>query len=266
MAMRRAGLVASSVVRTLIDELTPGQTTLEINDRARGLIEEAGAEGLFRGYVHSDAPPFPGDLCISVNEGVVHGVPSDRPLECGDLVSLDCGLRLDGWCADHAVSAVVGGRDANPEADRLIVAALGVLRVGIERMVIGARWSSVGRAMEDAAEATGFGIVTEYVGHGIGRDLHEAPKAPCYWSGYAGGDFELPEGLVLAVEPILTMSRGRGSTVPGKWPGWRTGVVVVSGDGWTVRTKDGSLAAHVEHTVAVTEGGPRVLTAPENRD
>ncbi|MEM1423747.1 MAG: M24 family metallopeptidase, partial [Planctomycetota bacterium] len=111
-------------------------------------------------------------------------------------------------------------------------------------------------------EATGFGIVTEYVGHGIGRDLHESPKAPCYWSGYTGTDFVLTEGLVLAVEPILTMSRGDAPTERGQLPGWRTRVRVDDRDGWTVRTSDGSLACHVEHTVAITSAGASVLTGP----
>ncbi len=261
-AMRRAGLVASSVVRALLESLEPGLTTRGLNARGRTLIEDAGARGLFRGYSQNDAPPFDGDFCISVNNEVVHGVPTDRELERGDLVSLDCGLSLDGWCADHASSAVVGGHDANPAAARLIDAGRAVLQTGISLMKPGVRWSGVGRAMEEAADRTGFGIVTEYVGHGIGRSLHEPPKAPSYWSGYAGTDFTLTEGLVLAVEPILTMSRGATKSVRGELPGWRGGVRVDRSDGWTVRTTDGSLACHMEHTVAVTASGPVVLTAP----
>lgn len=258
--MRRAGRVACSIVTPLLESIAPGETTQQVNNRGRAMIEDAGASGLFRGYVNGNAPPFGGDFCISVNDEVVHGLPGERTIRNGDLVSLDCGLTLDGWCADHASSIVVGGAAANPAADRLIEASRGVLRAGIEAMRVGMYWSTVGRVMEEAAEATGFGIVTEYVGHGIGRELHEAPKAPCYWSGYAGTDFVLTEGLVLAIEPILTMSRGAGATERGQLPGWRTRVRVDDADGWTVRTSDGSLACHVEHTVAMTAGGASVLT------
>ncbi|GAB4548612.1 MAG: type I methionyl aminopeptidase [Phycisphaerales bacterium] len=260
-AMRRAGDAVARIVRTLLADVSPGVTTRELNDRGRELIEQEGAEGLFRGYVNGDAPPFQGDFCISINDEVVHGLPGDRALRNGDLLSLDCGLRLEGWCADHASSVVVGGEQANPAAKRLIDAGWHVLEAGLGAMRPGVRWSTVGRVMEEAAEATGFGIVTEFVGHGIGRELHEAPKAPCYWTGYAGQDFTLTEGLVLAVEPILTMSRGADSGRPGELPGWRTRVRVDPSDGWTVRTTDGSLACHVEHTVAVTGAGADVLTS-----
>lgn len=260
--MASAGALASRVVRAVLDHAEPGVTTQGLSDLARRLIDEGDAIGLFRGYSQGEAPPFPGDLCVSVNDEIVHGVPSGRVLERGDLLSVDCGLRLDGWCADHASSVVVGGDDANPVAARLIAAAWGVLDRAITEMTQGSRWSTVARAMEEATEATGFGLVTDFVGHGIGTELHEAPKAPCYWSGTTCPDFTLTPGLVLAVEPLLTVSRGGapGSGASGL-PAWRTGVRTDEQDAWTVRTADGSLACHVEHTVAITDSGPRVLTA-----
>lgn len=259
--MALSGAIAARTLQAILDRATPGTTTADLDDYARSAFAEAGAEGLFCGYAQRDSPPFPADIITSVNSTVVHGVPSaEVVLRAGDLLTVDIGMRVGEWCADHARSVVVGGGDANPGAAALVRATRGILRQAIEAIRPGLRWSSIARLLEESTHATGFGLVTDFVGHGIGRDLHEPPKVPCYWSGYRGPDFILREGMVLAIEPILTQGKGDWDDAQGELPGWRT-LITTESDGWTVRTMDGSLAAHEEHTVAVTAAGAWVLTA-----
>jgi methionyl aminopeptidase len=275
--MARAGTVARQALNTAADALRAGITTQALDDAARAVMLSAGAEPVFSGYVQGASPPFPASTCISVNEEVVHGIPGARVLLPGDLVTIDVGVRLDGWCADSAVSVVVPllpehatnemARRRAESAARLVEATRALLQYAIQLMQPGVMWSQIARALELAADQSGFGIVTEYIGHGIGRKLHESPRVPAYWTGFQGEDFRLEEGMTLAVEPMLTSRRGSGLGIGGSptvgtdgLPAWRTRIRDL-GDGWTVVTRDGSLACHEEHVVAVVAGGTRILTA-----
>ncbi|MEO1129563.1 MAG: type I methionyl aminopeptidase [Planctomycetota bacterium] len=255
-----AGRVVARALDAAERACAPGVTTLQINEAVADVLRDAGAESLFRGYIQKDAPPFAGEACLSINDGVVHGVPGTRVIAPGDLVTIDVGARCSGWCADAARSVLVPGGPDDDVASRLIEATRTILEHGAASMVPGRRWSEIGLELEAMAHETGCGIVTEYVGHGIGRDLHEAPKAPAYWSGFVGPDFLLEPGLVLAIEPILTSRPGEAVGPPGGGlPAWRTPVRGLD-DGWTVVTADGCLACHEEHVVAVAPGGGRILT------
>ncbi|WP_017598020.1 type I methionyl aminopeptidase [Nocardiopsis lucentensis] len=244
--MREAGRVVARALAAARAVAAPGRTGLELDRAAADVIAASGAEPLFRGYHPSWAPtPFPGVVCLSVNDEIVHGVPTGRALQDGDLVSVDCGARLDGWSADAAVSFLVG--EAPDPADvRLIADAEAALARGIAAARPGARMGDVGHAISARARAAGYGLTADHCGHGIGRVMHEAPDVPN--EGRPGRGVVLRPGLVIAIEPQLV----RGGT----------DAYVHADDGWTVRTADGSRAAHVEHTVAVTEEGPVVLTVP----
>lgn len=269
-AMARAGAAASVALLSALEAVVAGATTGDIDTAARIAIAQAGAEPLFAGYVQGASPPFPAATCISVNDEVVHGIPGPRVLQPGDLVTVDIGLRLDGWCADSARSVVTpapAGGELSPRekaqaelGEQLIGATRRLLAYAIEQIRPGVMWSRLAMDLERAADDSGFGIVTEYIGHGIGRDLHEAPRAPAYWSGFRGQDFRIQEGMTLAVEPMLTSRRGAGDGIaPDGLPAWRT-TIRACADGWTIRTADGSLACHEEHVVAVVGGGCRILT------
>lgn len=251
----RAARCASSILRTLVRESRPGASTADLDASARGMIARAGAEALFLGYRDEAGPPFPGAICACINDEVVHAPPSARRLAPGDVLTLDLGLRLDGWCADTARTVRIPGEPPDPEADALVSAVERVLETAIAMIAPRVRWSTIALAMESAAAAASCGIVTQYIGHGIGRRLHEPPRAPAFWTGYDGPDFTLQPGMVLAIEPILTR--------PAPATGFRTPVLLAE-DGWTVRTADGSLAAHAEDMVVVTETGGTVLTRRGN--
>ncbi len=258
--MARAGRLAAEIVCSTLDAATPGVMTRELSEHVDRLLDEAGAESLFRGYRQGESPPFPASACISINDEVVHGVPGDRVLEAGDLVSVDVGLRLDGWCADRAESRLLEGGRGDADRRRLLEGTRQVLQNGIGQIAAGRSWSTVAIAMERRAAELGLGIVREFVGHGIGRELHEPPRVPSFWSGGAFSDFVLTPGLVLAIEPLCTL--GAASDRPVDGPP-RPTPVRVGPDGWTVRTADGSTGCHVEHTVAITARGPMVLTEAE---
>ncbi|MCA9309893.1 MAG: type I methionyl aminopeptidase [Phycisphaerales bacterium] len=262
-AIRSAGALAAAILTDLRAAAAPGLTTAYLDERAHQAMRAAGAEPLFLGYSQGVARPFPATTCISTNDEIVHGIPGERELRPGDLVSVDVGLRLDGWCADTATTFIVGDVAAAPaQAQALIEETRQVLAMAIALIRPGRRWSEIGAALESRAGSSAFGIVTEYVGHGIGRTLHEPPKAPAYATGFSGFDFELESGMVLAVEPMLTGGRGPGAAgAVGEdgLPSWRSRVKLCA-DGWTVATADGSLACHEEHTVAVTDEGCDVLT------
>ena len=232
--------VVNALVARVLGELAasaqPGVSTKDLDALAEARIRDAGAEPAFKGY-----RGYPATLCASVNEQVVHGIPSDRPLIAGDIVSLDMGARLDGFYGDSAVTVGVG-RIA-PEAERLLSATEDALERGIAQVRVGARISDIGHAVQRHVEAHGFSVVREFVGHGIGADLHEEPQIPNF--GEPGRGARLAEGMVLAIEPMVNAGKHG---------------VKVLGDGWTAVTRDGSLAAHFEHTVAVTADGPRILT------
>jgi methionyl aminopeptidase len=236
--MRRAGRVVAEMHDTLRAALRPGVSTNDLDRLARHVIERRSAKSNFLGY-HG----YPAVICASPNAVVVHGIPNDVPLEDGDIVSIDCGAIVDGYHGDAAFTAGVGTID--PEADRLIEVTRQALEAGIATLAPGSRLGDLGAAVQGTVEAAGFSVVREYVGHGIGTAMHEEPEVPNY--GKAGRGRKVEAGDVLAIEPMVCV--GRAATV-------------VARDGWTVSTRDGSLAAHWEHTVAVTDHGPEILTLP----
>lgn len=244
--MRVAGRLVWQVLNELESMVRPGVTTAAMNERAAEIIEKAGATALFLGVRNPQARfPFPAVICASVNEEIVHGVPDQRPLQEGDIVSIDCGVRLNGYCGDSARTFAVGRVARTTE--KLLSATRDALALALEEMKPFERWSRIARKMQAGIERHGFGVVREFVGHGIGRDMHEEPKVPNYFDRtLRGSDFELVPGMVLAVEPMVTVGR----------PEWE----YRDRDRWSVVTKDRSLAAHFEHTIAITEQGPRVLT------
>lgn len=236
--MREAGRVVAEMHERIRAAIRPGVTTLELDRIGREVLERRGARSNFLGY-HG----YPAVICASPNDMVVHGIPNDRPLVEGDIVSIDCGAIVKGYHGDAAFTAPVG--EVEPEALRLIETAEASLDAAIKEMVAGNRLSDIGHAVQSVAEAAGFNVVREYVGHGIGTAMHEAPDVPNY--GPPGKGIALVPGMVLAVEPMLNV--GAIDTV-------------VLDDGWSVLTVDGSLSAHVEHSIAITESGPEVLTLP----
>lgn len=237
--MRRAGKVVAEMHEKCRAVAKPGATTLDVDRIAREVIDQRGARSNFLGY-HG----FPAVVCTSPNDVIVHGIPSDAVvLEEGDILSIDCGAIIEGWHADAALTVPIGEIDA--ESQRLIDVTEASLWAAIEQVVEGRRLGDIGAAVEGLAEAAGFTVVREYVGHGIGTAMHEEPQVPNY--GPAGRGLKLKEGIVLAIEPMVNAG------------GPETEVL---GDGWTVVTRDGKRSAHFEHTIAVTEHGPEVLTLP----
>ncbi|WP_171165689.1 type I methionyl aminopeptidase [Streptomyces sp. I05A-00742] len=244
-AMREAGRVVAHALAAVREAAGVGVSLRELDEVARGVLAEAGADSPFLGYRPSFAPvPFPGVICTSVNDAVVHGVPTGYRLRDGDLVSVDCGARLDGWTGDAAVSFTVG--TARPADTALIAATRQALDAGIAAALAGNRMGDISHAIGTVAARARCGMPADFGGHGIGRAMHEDPHVPN--RGRPGRGFPLRHGLVLAIEPML-MAGGRDA--------YRT-----ADDGWTLRTADGSRAAHIEHTVAVTADGPRILTLP----
>lgn len=243
--MRRAGRVVRRVLNRCEEICKPGVTTREIDEEAFRVFTAEGATGLFKNFpTYRPGEGFPSNLCISVNEEVVHGIAGDRVIREGDAVGIDCGVRLDGWCGDAATTVMVG--EVHPEVRRLCDVTRRVLEVAVENMKPGRRWSQVARLMQNYAEREGLSVVREFVGHGIGRQMHEDPKVPNFVSrGLTRDDIFLREGVVLAVEPMCNLG--------GK-------EVVTLADGWTVVTKDRRPSAHYEHTVAITARGADVLT------
>jgi len=242
--MREAGRVVAAVLDAVEAACVPGVTTAELDRIAARELERARARSAFLGYAPGGAPPYPAVLCASINEEVVHGIPSTRRvLAEGDLIGIDFACFVDGWCADGARTVAVGVISA-PARD-LLETTRACLERAIAECVPGRRIGDLGAAIQDLAEARGFGVVRAFVGHGIGRAMHEDPQVPNY--GPPGRGPRLKPGMVIAIEPMLT-----------------TGAPAIRllDDGWTVVTADGGLAAHVEHTVAITDGAPRVLTAP----
>jgi methionyl aminopeptidase len=239
--MARAGAVVAAAHEELAARIAPGTTTLELDRVAERVIRAHGATPSFAGY-----RGFPATLCTSLDDQIVHGIPSsDAVLEEGTVLKIDCGAVVDGYHGDSAVTLVVGGDDAaSPEVVDLIARTRQALWAGLAQVVDGNRIGDVGAAIEAVARRHGYGVVREYVGHGIGRALHEDPSVPNY--GTAGRGSRLAEGWVIAVEPMFNLGDERTRTLA---------------DGWTVVTADGSVSAHWEHTVAITADGPRVLTA-----
>jgi methionyl aminopeptidase len=238
-AIAEAGAILARLFDAIRPQVKAGNTTLELDRFAEDFIRShPGAEPAFKGLYG-----FPATLCISLNHEVVHGIPRrNRVLKEGDIVSVDAGVRLNGWYADAAVTYPVGEIDI--DAARLLDVTQTALKCGIETALAGNRLGDIGHAVQQVAEGAGFSVVREYVGHGIGRSMHEDPQIPNY--GEPGRGPQLKPGLVVAVEPMVNVG------------GWETRVLA---DDWTVVTADGALSAHFEHTIAVTEDGPEVLTA-----
>jgi methionyl aminopeptidase len=234
--MRAANQLVANVLAELAAMVAAGVTTADLDAEAERLVRAAGAEPAFKGY-----RGYPCTLCASVNEQVVHGIPSARALAEGDIISLDMGVKLNGFFGDSAVTVPVG--HVAPEVTRLLQVTQDALAKGIEQVRLGGRVSDIGHAIQRHVETHGFSVVREFVGHGIGAALHEEPQIANY--GEPGRGPRLAEGMVLAIEPMVNMGRP---------------AVKVLADGWTAVTRDGSLSAHFEHTVAVTKSGPRVLT------
>ena len=233
--MDRANRIVHTILDRLGEELAPGVVLRDLDRLAESLTEEMGGKPAFKGY-----GGFPASVCISVNDEVVHGIPGPRVIQPGDLVSLDFGVIVDGYYGDAARTFPVG--DVDPEGVRLLTVTRTSLEKGVEQVRIGSRVSDVSHAVQEYAEGHGYSVVRDYVGHGIGRALHEEPQVPNF--GEPGRGPRLQEGMVLAIEPMINEG-GHG--------------VTVDEDGWTVRTADGKRSAHFEYSVAVTANGPRIL-------
>lgn len=243
--MRRAGRIVRQVLEHCKKITRPGLTTREIDQEAYRVFTAAGARGLFKNYpTYRPGEGFPGNICISINEEVVHGIAGDRVIQEGDVVSLDCGVEVDGWCADAAETFIVG--PGTPATRRLVEVTRHMLDLAIANMRPGRRWSQIARLMQNYAEQAGLSVVRDFVGHGIGQKMHEDPKVPNFVSReLLRNDIVLREGMVLAVEPMCNL---------GSWE------VITMPDGWTVLTADRQPSAHFEHTIAITADGADVLT------
>jgi methionyl aminopeptidase len=238
--MREAGRVNNLALAAVRALLQPGVTTADLNAAAEEVLRKHGAYSPFRNYGH---PPFPASICVSLNEQLVHGIPGKRKLQEGDIVSVDCGTVLEGYVGDSAFTAGVG--EISPTARKLIEVVEQALSVGIAMMRAGNKTGDISSAIQQFVEGSGFNVVREYTGHGVGRSMHEGPQVPNY--GAPGTGVPLRPGMTIALEPMVLVGTHR---------------TRVLSDQWTVVSADGSLTAHQEHSVAVTEGDPLVLTVP----
>jgi methionyl aminopeptidase len=234
--MRKAGKVVAEMHETTRAAIRPGVTTLELNEVAAEVLAKRGARSNFLNY-HG----FPAVICTSPNDMIVHGIPGEYRLKEGDIISVDCGAIIEGYHGDAAYTAGVG--EVSKTAQKLMDVTERSLWAGIDQLTIGTHLHEVGRAVQRVAEAAGYSVVREYVGHAIGTEMHESPQVPNYWPGSPGPT--LKEGMVFAIEPMVNVG---------------TFDTFVLEDGWSVMTSDGKLSAHFEHTVAVTENGPEVFT------
>lgn len=237
--MRRSGQIVREVLETVKSKVAPGVATMDLERMAEEKIRELGAKPAFKGY-HD----YPCVLCTSVNDEIIHGIPSEkRVLKAGDIVSIDCGVVMEGYYGDSAITVPVGGA-LSPQLTKLLEVTEAALKKAINEVRLGKTVGDVGAAVQEYVEANGFSVVRDFVGHGIGTHLHEDPQVPNY--GTRGHGMRLREGMVLAIEPMVNIGK----------PGAR-----VLDDKWTAVTEDGSYSAHFEHCVAVTRNGPLVLTA-----
>ena len=239
--MRQAGKVVAKAKAAVKEAIKPGATSAEMDALAEEVIRSNGAIPSFKGYKPTPSMPFPATLCFSFNDELVHGIPGNRKMKEGDIVSVDCGAIVEGFHGDSAFTVGVG--EITEEAQTLIDVTNESLYEGIEKAVVGGRLTDISHAVQEYAEKRRFSVVREYVGHGIGRSLHEEPQVPNY--GSPGRGPLLKSGMVLAIEPMLNVG---------------TRETKVLEDGWTVVTSDGKLCAHFEHTIAITEAGPEILT------
>jgi methionyl aminopeptidase len=239
--MREAGRVNALALATVREMISPGVTTAELDAAAEEVIRKHGGIPIFKGY--PGAYPFPATLCVSINEELVHGFPSKRRLKEGEIVSVDCGTLLDGYVGDAAFTVGVG--EVSAQAHKLLEVTQHALEVGISQMRPGNRTGDVSAAIQQYVESNGFHVTREYTGHGVGQQMHEGPQVPNY--GTPGRGVVLRPGMTIALEPMVLVGTPRTRVLP---------------DQWTVVSADGSLTAHFEHTVAVTEADPWILTLP----
>lgn len=242
--MREAGRHVGEILIELREMAEPGVKTREFDQTAAKLIEDRGLTSSFVGYGPGGLPPYPATICVSVNEEIVHGIPGSRELKKGDILSLDFGIICDGFHGDSALTVPIGS--VSEEAEKLIETTRDSLYLGIQKMVPGKRLSDIGHAVETRAAGAGYSVVRQFVGHGIGQELHELPQIPNY--GRPGRGPRLMPGMVFAIEPMVNVGSEK---------------VRMLDDEWTAVTADGELSAHFEHTVLITENGPEILTQVE---
>jgi methionyl aminopeptidase len=253
--MDRANRVVLEILEILRSMIKPGVTTAQLNAVAEEELAKRGAKSPFKGYAPGGLPPYPAVVCTSVNDVIVHGIPNRDRLRDGDVVGIDFGAVLDGFVGDGAVTVAVG--QVSEEAELLLSTTRECLDLAIEEMRPGRRLGDIGAAVQEHAESRGFHVIRSFVGHGIGRRMHEEPQVYNY--GSRGRGLELREGMVLAIEPMVCVIGEKLKTRLSKSRDGMVQDVRTDRDGWTARTLDGALAAHFEHSIAVTANGPRVL-------
>ena len=242
--LRQSNLLVGKTLAEVAKLIKPGVTTRQLDKVAEEFIRDHGAVPTFKGFPNPYGEPFPSTLCTSVNEQVVHGIPNDRPLQDGDIVSVDCGTLLNGFCGDSAYTFCVG--EVAPEVMKLLKTTKEALYKGIENAVHGKRLGDIGYAVQQHCEAQHYGVVREFVGHGVGKEMHEDPQVPNY--GRRGTGTMLKAGMCIAIEPMITLG-GR--------------QIIMEADKWTIRTRDRRCAAHFEHSVAVRNGRADILSSFE---
>ena len=240
--LRESNLLVGKTLGELAKIIKPGVTTKELDKVAEEFIRDNGAIPTFKGFPNPYGGPFPASICTSVNEQVVHGIPGDVVLRDGDIISVDCGTYLNGFCGDSAYTFCVG--EVDDDVRKLLHVTKEALYIGIQNAVHGKRLGDIGYSIQQHCECNSYGVVREFVGHGIGKEMHEEPKVPNY--GQRGSGTMLKSGLCIAIEPMITLGKRQ---------------VVLESDGWTVRTKDRKAAAHFEHTVAVRNGEADILSS-----
>lgn len=243
--MRQAGQIVVKALETIRQYTRPGVSTAELDQIAEDVLRRQGATPVFKGYPNREAhlPPFPATITASINEELVHGIPSERTLQEGDIFSVDCGAYYKGWVGDAALTLPVG--QISPEAQNLLDVTKAALFAGIAQARLGNRSQDISAAIQSYVEARGFSVVREYTGHGVGRNMHEKPQVPNY--GEPGKGLRLRPGMTIALEPMVNVGT------------WKTKLL---DDNWTVITADGKLSAHFEHSIAITDGEPDILTLP----
>jgi len=240
--MRESALMVSRTLGLVAREIRPGVSPAHLDRLAEEYIRDNGGVPAFKGYKGGPGvPDFPATLCISINEAVVHGIPSTKPLREGDIISVDCGVKKNGFYGDHAYTFAIG--EVKPEVQKLIDVTRECLYLGIEQMISGNRIGDISYVIQQHAEKNGMGVVRELVGHGLGKKMHEEPEVPNY--GKRGDGPKMKEGLVLAIEPMMNLG---------------TKNIRQLSDGWTIVTADGKPSAHFEHNVAIVDGKPEILS------
>ncbi len=242
--LREANLLVSATLAEIAKVIRPGVTTNELDKLAETFIRDHGAQPTFKGFPNPYGGPFPASICASVNDEVVHGIPNDNPLKDGDIVSVDCGTLLNGFNGDSCYTFCVG--EVSDEIKHLLKTTKESLYKGIEAAIAGKRLGDIGYAVQTCCEHEGYGVVREFVGHGIGKEMHEEPAVPNY--GKRGNGVQIKNGLCIAIEPMITQGSPQ---------------IVMMPDRWTIKTQDGKWAAHFEHTIAVHHGKADILSTFE---